>query len=442
MSRKLRIFISSTMTDLANERAAVSRCLSSFNFEVVNAESWGPNGESSWEKIKSEIESSDIFILIVGERYGWIPSVGAMADKDLSVTELEYQEAKRVDIPILPFLKNLGYEAERDTDDAKLRDKFRENVGDWAMGKFLTKFDLAEDLKEKVGKAVIELLSDSYQRSRISFHAPVATKIKQDLEIGAELSSNILMLPDELISAVRSDNIVLFAGSGISLAAGLPSANAFAELIRSAIVQKEPKYNISAAGAVIAGLAADYEALSGRYQFVDILRDLMEPPQGVFPTLAHRSAVRLFPIIFTTNYDNLFERAMRDEKLESKVIWDDNDIPSQALIKLHGTFERPESLIISEKDIAMYDRSRPQIWRATVDILKQKKVIIIGSSLRDPSILRLFNEVGDSMSGYFIAPDITISTQPRLRQFGLECIRADANSFFLALEKALKIKTS
>ena len=39
MASKLRIFISSTMKDLANERDEVTRRLRSLNFEPVNAES-------------------------------------------------------------------------------------------------------------------------------------------------------------------------------------------------------------------------------------------------------------------------------------------------------------------------------------------------------------------------------------------------------------------
>lgn len=40
MPSKIRVFVSSTMKDLANERDAVVRKIAELNFEPVDAESW------------------------------------------------------------------------------------------------------------------------------------------------------------------------------------------------------------------------------------------------------------------------------------------------------------------------------------------------------------------------------------------------------------------
>ena len=75
----LRIFLSSTMTDeLENERAAVVQRLRLFNFEPVNAEGWLPDGGGIWATIERQIRESDLFVLILGERYGWIPKAGSL----------------------------------------------------------------------------------------------------------------------------------------------------------------------------------------------------------------------------------------------------------------------------------------------------------------------------------------------------------------------------
>ena len=63
---KLRVFISSTMKDLVNERLAIERQLRQFNFEPVNAESWLPDGSKSWERINQELLSSHLFVLVIG----------------------------------------------------------------------------------------------------------------------------------------------------------------------------------------------------------------------------------------------------------------------------------------------------------------------------------------------------------------------------------------
>jgi len=44
---RLRVFVSSTMDDLVNEREAVCRKLRDLNFEPVNAENWLPDGQNS-----------------------------------------------------------------------------------------------------------------------------------------------------------------------------------------------------------------------------------------------------------------------------------------------------------------------------------------------------------------------------------------------------------
>ena len=84
MSNRIRVFISSTMRDLANERDAVERAVRGLNFEPVSAEGWLPNGSSAWERIEKEIASSDIFVLLIGERYGWSPESGPRAGEHLT----------------------------------------------------------------------------------------------------------------------------------------------------------------------------------------------------------------------------------------------------------------------------------------------------------------------------------------------------------------------
>lgn len=85
MNSKLQIFISSTFTDLAQERqAAVEATLKSGNIPA-GMELFTAGDRSQWEVIQRWISDSDIYMLILGGRYGSIePQSG------LSYTELEY----------------------------------------------------------------------------------------------------------------------------------------------------------------------------------------------------------------------------------------------------------------------------------------------------------------------------------------------------------------
>ena len=54
MPGRLRVFLSSTMEDLENERDMVVAQLEQSNFEPVNAETILPSGATSWERISDE----------------------------------------------------------------------------------------------------------------------------------------------------------------------------------------------------------------------------------------------------------------------------------------------------------------------------------------------------------------------------------------------------
>jgi len=312
MSRKLRIFISSTMEDLANERDAVCQKLISFNFEPVNAEGWGPTGAKSWEQIRTEIESSDVFVLLLGERYGWIPKEGPQAGLGLSVTHLEYQEAGRLDLPILPFLKELSYDAKRNTQDAKKRDKFRREVGEWAEGQFFSKFRLASDLADRVGRSLVDLLTDDFLTEKIQARTSLADQAdlalrRLDTGRGSPVAAQNVQIPAQLAVAVARREAVLFAGSGISMPAGLPSAAVFSQRLAQALLQKDPNYGVSPVGSAFAAIASDVEAFTSREFLIQEVGGVLHPPQGLQPTAAHSKAVSLFDTIVTTNWDSLFE---------------------------------------------------------------------------------------------------------------------------------------
>ena len=436
MSRRLRVFVSSTMKDLPNERFAVVERLKSFNVDVINAEDVKPSGYGSWETLEAEINSADIFILILGNTYGWIPKDGPKKELGLSVTHLELKHAQEIGIPVLSFLKNLEYGTDSASEDAKNRDAFRKKVQDWKDGYFTTGFNLAYDLSLKVGDAFISLLMDEFQKVKLQERAPFATKSTLKLEKGNTVKPKLTSLPFELVDAVKSGNAVLFAGAGISLAAGLPSASVFAQSMIKLMHDVEPDYSANPTGSAFAGIATDLSAVMGRQYLVEAIAKVIDSPQGVEPTEAHLKSVELFDHIITTNYDNLFEGAMSSLELNSDIYAEeiDGEISSRALIKLHGTIDIPSSLLLTESEVFMFDKTRPNLWNAALDELKSKVVVVVGASLHDPSIIRLFSEA-DNIKGYFISPELLSSTPNRVNTWNLECIQAEADEFMSKLHE-------
>lgn len=438
MPEQLRIFISSTMEDLANERAMVAEKIREFNFKPVNAETMLPNGATSWGKIADELDSCHLFVLILGERYGWIPTSGPLADLKVSVTHGEYLRAHELKIPVLPFFKRLNYlTSARDTDDAKLRDKFRQTVADWEGGEFRAEFNLALDLSKQVGESVTEMLSSEFQRVRLQARRveaappPAAPTVPQP----------VVSLPVELVQGVRAREVILFAGSGISLAAGLPSSPAFAAALTGAM---GTTYSAPVVGAGFASIAGDYVLKLGRDALVERVRNLLELPGATAPTEAHQTAAALFPKIVTTNYDQLFEKAVDSKKSGQGMILGahcDGTLPEKFLLKLHGSYTDPGSLVMTDIDLAVFETTHARVLRAVSSLLCANPVLVVGTSLRDPSVFRLFMDVFERSKrkelGYCLIGGADPLAKKRFESMGLQTIEGDIGSFFSALAKSI-----
>lgn len=88
MDSKLQIFVSSTFADLRKERQAAVEAILKSGHIPAGMELFTAGNKSQWETIQRWITDSDLYMLILGGRYGSIePTSG------LSYTELEYDFA-------------------------------------------------------------------------------------------------------------------------------------------------------------------------------------------------------------------------------------------------------------------------------------------------------------------------------------------------------------
>jgi len=111
-----KVFVSSTYTDLREERAAVERTLLQLQCFPIGMEIFPAADDTAWDFIKSQIDDSDYYVLIVAGRYGSIePSTGK------SYTEMEYDYAIEKSVPVLTFIHGDPgsiHDTKRDTDPA------------------------------------------------------------------------------------------------------------------------------------------------------------------------------------------------------------------------------------------------------------------------------------------------------------------------------------
>lgn len=99
-----KVFVSSTCYDLAEERSQLEKFIISYGFQPILSEYsdvfYDPD-EHTHNACVKEVAHCDLFILIISGRFG-----GKHIDGDgESITQAEYNEAKRLKIPIFSFVK-------------------------------------------------------------------------------------------------------------------------------------------------------------------------------------------------------------------------------------------------------------------------------------------------------------------------------------------------
>ena len=118
--RRFQIFISSTFDDLQEERKQAVEVITDRGHIPIALENFSASNESDLEIIERVMGQCQIYILILGHRYGSIPP-----GNEISYTELEYQLAKKNELLILPFIMRADeVQRRRGTLDPKIpRDK-------------------------------------------------------------------------------------------------------------------------------------------------------------------------------------------------------------------------------------------------------------------------------------------------------------------------------
>jgi hypothetical protein len=123
----VKVYLSSTLNDLGEERLAIKDV---FSGDCIVKESYKASEQELVESCLADVAECDLYVGVVGMRYGFTPDGGT-----ISITQLEYEEAGRRSIPRLIFLKDPDVILAKQT-DADWQDpdsaiaRFRKRVAD------------------------------------------------------------------------------------------------------------------------------------------------------------------------------------------------------------------------------------------------------------------------------------------------------------------------
>jgi hypothetical protein len=229
------------------------------------------------------------------------------------------------------------------------------------------------------------------------------------------------------------------AGAGMSIAAGYPTAASLTQLFLQEMNIAAPESDVLSRHG-FAAVVQSFEKQFGRKSLVDRISGALLHSDAFGPTKAHMAAVRLFDTIVTTNFDLLFEAACTAQGFSSFVVTP-ADLPTSikprkgpTIFKIDGSIEKPKSLVLTNEDAAAVEVT--WIWNSIRERLAGNPLIVVGHALRDVSARRVPGE-GLHAGGAYVTPFLSGAETMLLQQYGLDGVRADADSFMTAYEVAL-----
>ncbi|CCJ78895.1 DUF4062 domain-containing protein [Cronobacter muytjensii] len=179
---KYQVFVSSTYVDLIEARKKVIETVLSLYHFPVGMEMFSADDDEQWEIIRETIDVSDYYIVIIGHKYG------SVADTGISYTEMEYDYAKSLGIPVLAFIRNrdistLPHERESIPDNIIKLEKFIEKAKASKMCDF---WDSIDDLATKVAIAFPKIMRRKPQVGWLRGNNATPKEVSNEL---AELSN-------------------------------------------------------------------------------------------------------------------------------------------------------------------------------------------------------------------------------------------------------------
>lgn len=172
---RYQVFLSSTYEDLREERQQATQAILEMNHMPAGMELFPASDLSQWELIKTVINDSDYYIVIVGGRYGSVHR-----EVGLSFTEMEYDYAVAQGLPILGFVrKDISTIESRFCESDPVARKKLEDFRSKVLSKTCRQFENAPELGMHVMKS---LMNETRTNPRVGWVRADQARGREDLE--------------------------------------------------------------------------------------------------------------------------------------------------------------------------------------------------------------------------------------------------------------------
>lgn len=248
--------------------------------------------------------------------------------------------------------------------------------------------DVVRDLLETLDGASRELGVDVVLVTPEASVFAAAQHVRRERD-GWPIAEDLLERATELGALAVRGHLALFLGGGASVPAGLPTWTRLLQLLaeRGRIDHDE-----------LSRLPElDQAQLLEKRLGPDLGRHVAEITSSADrPSLAHVLLAGLqCQQVVTTNYDQLYERALEatGSPASSILPWDDAEPGHPWILKLHGDISQPQSIVLTRRQFVRYDAATRPAGSVLQALLLTRHLLVVGASLNDDNVSRLAHEV-------------------------------------------------
>ena len=260
--------------------------------------------------------------------------------------------------------------------------------------------------------------------------------------------SNKNIYKDNLFQLIRNEDVILWAGAGLSLYAGYPSGKKLRDELYNSLSPSE-KQQINP-NLKLPDLAEEIYRLKGtKNPIIKVLKRVFKDKTPTSLKI-HEKLVQIPHIqtIITTNFDDLFEKAYGNQ---CEILTKSKDIPyinqeKTQIFKAHGDLNNPDSIIITDSDynnFFRFDTEESVYWNKIKELISTKSVLFLGYNLEDPNISVIFDKIFDLLGPhkkemFLVAPDLPSHKHDYLIRKGIHYINLKAEDLITELHENLK----
>lgn len=254
---------------------------------------------------------------------------------------------------------------------------------------------------------------------------------------------------ERLYELIRKEEVLIFAGAGLSLYAGFPSGQQLKNIIYESLTVTEKEeisinYNLTDLSEQVVRIRNN-----NRNALIGFLNNSFLKNPTTFPHVHKKIAsIPHFKTIITTNYDKLIEESYKDK---CQVLISDKQVPyidraKVQVFKIHGDLSDPNSIIISQSDYNAFFKNNSEhtiYWSVIKERLSTKNILFLGYNLEDPNVAVVFDKITEALKenrreSFFVSPNLSEFRKNDLLRKGITYIEDTAEKLIDGLLQNIK----